>query len=213
MLKPESFVENLQHNKVIHKPPEPADMLPFHLTQKYLSEQNSEEMKVLSGGCDFAASELAAQPYVRSIFKNHFYQYGSVKTQPTEKGNKDLDVFHPSYRVKRINDEPVSSFHPKHRKDNKNQPREDDLFLDIIQNERLGLITLSINLEKRHVDKFYSTIEPFYLPVEDSPQWNIMRKEVLRRMIDKILLPDIVKEVKTELQEISENYVIKKCQD
>lgn len=89
-------------------------------------------MKVLSGGCDFASIELAAQPYIRQSFKNHFYEYGSLTTTPTDKGNKDLDVFHPSYRVKRINDEPLSNFQPRHRKDQKGTEKEDDLFLDII---------------------------------------------------------------------------------
>lgn len=32
-------------------------------------------------------------------------------------------------------------------------------------------------------------------------------------MVDKVLIPDIVKEIKGELQEISENFVIKKCQE
>lgn len=27
---------------------------------------------------------------------------GTIKTEPTEEGAKTLDVFHPSYRVKRI---------------------------------------------------------------------------------------------------------------
>ena len=29
---------------------------------------------------------------------------------PTEKGKKDLDVFHPSYRVKYIRNEPLKNF-------------------------------------------------------------------------------------------------------
>ena len=72
-------------------------------------------MKVLNGACDFEAYELAAQPYIRSIFKQHFYEYGIINTAPTEKGNKDLDVFHPSYRVKRIDKDPISNLHPNYR--------------------------------------------------------------------------------------------------
>ena len=112
---------------------------------------------------------------------------------------KDLDVFHPSYRVKRITDEPVANFHPRYRKDRQSENIDDELFLDILQNERLGYINVVIQIDKKNIDKFYSKIEPFYLPVDDSPQWNIMRKEVLRRLVDKALAPDIIKEVRTEL--------------
>jgi hypothetical protein len=67
---------------------------------------------------------------------------------------KDLDVFHPSYRVKRITEELVSSFHPRFREERKgyDAPEDVDLFLDIIQNERLGLINVDIKLDKRFID-------------------------------------------------------------
>lgn len=74
---------------------------------------------------------MGAQPYVRSVMKNHFYKDAHLTTKPTEKGNKELDVFHPSYRVKRINKRPLSDFHPRHR-DMRQKSDAEDLFLDII---------------------------------------------------------------------------------
>lgn len=97
-----------------------------------MNEQNSEEMKVLSGACEFASAELAAQPYIRKNFKEHFYEFGTITTTPTDKGMKDLDIFHPSYRVKRITKEPIVNFHPWFRKVRKSEERDDELFLDII---------------------------------------------------------------------------------
>jgi len=50
----------------------------------------------------FAAEELAAEPYLRQQIKKEFFEKGTLTTAPTEKGKKDLDVFHPSYRVKNL---------------------------------------------------------------------------------------------------------------
>ena len=57
---------------------------------------------------------------------------GSVTTEPTEQGKKDLDPFHPSFRVKRIKDKRLDDF-------------RDDLFLDIIQSSKQGLISFKVD--------------------------------------------------------------------
>ena len=64
---------------------------------------------------------------------------------------KDLDVFHPSYRVKRISKIPISEF------------LSDDLFLDIIQNEKNGLISMKIDIDKELQENFYLFLESFYV--------------------------------------------------
>ena len=88
-------------------------------------------LDVIKEMCIFSAAELQSQPDIRRGFKKHYYDYGVITTQPTEKGKKELDVFHPSYRVKRVS---------KKLSDLQNT----DLFLDILQNESLGLITYNI---------------------------------------------------------------------
>jgi hypothetical protein len=75
---------------------------------------------------------------IRRKLKEYYNEYGVFKTEPTEKGKKDLDVFHPSYRVKRIN-KPLRSF------------KGTDLYLDVVQNEKAGLITSSIVLESEEM--------------------------------------------------------------
>ena len=37
------------------------------------------------------------------MIKKYVKENGTVVTQPTEKGMKELDVLHSSYRVKRVN--------------------------------------------------------------------------------------------------------------
>ena len=58
---------------------------------------------------------MSMAPYLRHIFKKHFYKTGCLSTEPTEIGGKELYIFHPSYKVKHIEQEPVSKFENDHR--------------------------------------------------------------------------------------------------
>ena len=146
--------------------------------------------------------------------KNHFYKDAHLTTKPTEKGNKELDVFHPSYRVKRINKRPLSDFHPRHR-DMRQRNDAQDLFLDIIQNEKNGFITVNIEIDKDVIERFYVDLGQLFMSHYDDQQdqWNIMRKEIVRRMYEHVLYPEMIKEARSELQEVAENFVIKQAQE
>lgn len=60
------------------------------------------ELEVFQGVCKLAALELAAQPFIRNQMKKQVYGNYELSTQPTDQGKKDLDLFHQSYRVKRV---------------------------------------------------------------------------------------------------------------
>jgi hypothetical protein len=98
----------------MHKPPQPnvlaVDMAKEYANPKLISDNKDNTKKqmdiyleVLKEMCLFAASELQSQPDIRRALKKHIYDNGILQTHPTEKGKKELDVFHPSYRVKRLN--------------------------------------------------------------------------------------------------------------
>ena len=53
--------------------------------------------------CRFAAGELWVQPEIRKAFKKFIKEHGNIVTKPTEQGEKELDVLHASYWVKRVN--------------------------------------------------------------------------------------------------------------
>ena len=84
--------------------------------------------------CVYTAIELWCQPDIRRSFKKYVKDKGVIFTQPTTKGEKELDVFHPSYRVKRV-------------RKRLQELNESDLFLDILQNESQGLITCQIKVQ------------------------------------------------------------------
>ena len=58
----------------------------------------------------YAALELSVQPRLRARAKEHMTNIGTVSTDPSEQGKKDLDPFHPSFRVKRIKHMKITDF-------------------------------------------------------------------------------------------------------
>jgi hypothetical protein len=135
---------------------------------------------------------------------------GVINTLPTEKGKRDLDVFNPSYIVKYIRDEPIETFTKTSLQDNgqKDEFRLEDKFLEILRNVDAGLITLKIDLPQLDFMQFNSFMEQYYLYPSDSSPWNLMRKEALRVLLQVTLLPEMEKEIKVDLANISENLII-----
>jgi len=102
------------------RPPEPIES-PATLAVDYFGDYYKEDLALFQAVCKFAALELAAQPFIRNAMKKNLRNHGYLSTAPTEQGKKDLDLFHPSYRVKLVRQQTLASL--------KNNT---DLYLDII---------------------------------------------------------------------------------
>ncbi len=77
-----------------------------------------------------AVLQYAVQPQVRSRVKRLIYDSGLLSTEPTEEGAKVLDLFHPSYRVKAINQRPLSQLRLSYSNDTPNP--DQDIFIDVV---------------------------------------------------------------------------------
>ena len=134
LLSPIEIVENINEDKQMHRPTQPT-ILAVEMAKEYANANLIKDaidqkkamdiyLDVLKEMCLFAAAELQSQPDIRRGLKKHIYDNGVLQTQPTDKGKKELDVFHPSYRVKRLN---------KKLSDMKeNDTTATDLFLDVM---------------------------------------------------------------------------------
>lgn len=120
MLNPLSLQENLNEDKQLYKPNN-HQIGPKELAKEYVRKADEAPYVVINDMCAYTAIELSSQPDIRRGLKKHIYEYGYIMTEPTEKGKKELDVFHPSYRTKRVNKK-ISDF------------SNTDLFIDILQN-------------------------------------------------------------------------------
>lgn len=139
------------------------------------------------------------------MLKTDIRNNGYLSTEPTEKGKKDIDVFHPSYRVKNINKEPLLNFFKN----------GDERYLEIESLVQQGLIVVKIEVDQQQELRIHNFLEACYLFVPGSGEsaWNLVRKEVLRILHPGILVTDIINELKQELKEAAENSVIEKGQE
>lgn len=78
-------------------------------------------LEVLVNTCVYIADEIGSHPVVRSCIYEKYLEHIKISTKPTEKGLKELDLQHPSYRVKRLQFVPIDRF------------SRDDLWTDIEQ--------------------------------------------------------------------------------
>lgn len=121
---------------------------------------------------------------------------GTISTEPTEKGKKEIDPFHPSYKVKRIKKEPLLNI-----KENKNFS---SVFLDILANERGGYITVHIKYEEEDLKKLQQGLAEKYIPEKIEVSQAKFMLQSLEVAIMDILVPDLTKEIKDELRQASE---------
>ena len=126
---------------MINHPPCPTESTEI-IAKKFVNGNFPTLKLVLEGVCKFAAIELSAQPKIRSLMKAHINQHGTITTSLTEQGKKDLDLFHHSYRVKTVRNMPLSELRSRN-----------DIFLDILQCEKAGLITVNIAVNEEEHDK------------------------------------------------------------
>ena len=131
-------------------------------------------------------------------------EHGTISTELTEQGKKDLDLFHPSYRVKTVKNLALSRLRS-----------HNDIYLDILQCEKSGLLHVNIAVDQVKLQNFKNFLMSLYMqdPESTADQWNILRREIIEMLVEKLLLKELIKEVRDEIKDESEAFVIAKCKE
>jgi len=188
------------------KPPTNPKIKPAQMAFDYVKDDLNEEIKILTFTCKFMAIQISSFPFISLLFRDYIYEYATLTTTPTDEGLKELDVTHPSFRVKRITNKPLNSFN-------------DDLFTDIYLSEKSNLITVKIELDKEKElilkDIFRKAFLNNSIDKKNvlNNEWNTVREEVLRMLIDECVLPKQIADIKRFLKHKAEDVIIEKCRD
>ena len=77
---------------------------PGSLAEKFCKKGTKfdKKLSVLINSCWFLAQEIASNPIVWKTVRKEYVKQVTITTKPTKRGEWELDVFHPSYRVKRL---------------------------------------------------------------------------------------------------------------
>ena len=204
-LQPYELVENIKAGSPLHTPPD-IKQRPSQIAYEYLSEKYTSEINILLGVCKYISEELAAQPPVNRILRDYYTQHAMVTTTPTDLGLKELDIFHPSFRIKRITSKPIASF-------------VDDMWIDIQNNVKAKFINVKVFVNSQQSDAIFQKLSSLYCGIGFEGgegvenEWNVLRQEALRKLINDNFLPQFEAQIKNQLYEEAEEYVIKCCKE
>lgn len=99
---------------------------------QYISKKFETQLKVLIGACTFLAGKMGSFPPIRKELRERYFRSVKINTKPTEKGEISLDVFHPSYRTKRLEGLTRDIL-------------DDDMWIDILNCHKRGLIQIEFD--------------------------------------------------------------------
>ena len=222
------LIKNKENLSKLLRPPEPECSL-SELLGEYKSK-NMPDHKIMENISNLIGKEMINHPYIKEFVYEYYRNNCYVSTNPTEEGNKQLDVFHPSFRTKRIRDRPIKTFN-------------DDLFLDILQREKEKLIEINIQIKenedetkefkyiftqalnseqndymeindviKQEADALNDDDNMNYNNSSNKSDWYLLRRNVIKIFFESIQKQFII-DIRKELKEKAEDYVIKECSD
>ena len=92
---------------------------------------------------------------------------------------------------------------------------QNDLYLDILQCEKAGLINVNISVDKTKQANFKNFLMSLYMqdPESTADQWNILRTEIIELLVEKLLIKELIKEIREEIKEEAEAFVIAKSKE
>ena len=222
------LIRNKENLSKLLRPPEPDCSLSDLLVN--YKPSNLSEAKVMENICNLIGKEMINHPYIKEFVYEYLRNNCFVSTNPTEEGKKQLDAFHPSFRTKRIRERPIKTFN-------------DDLFLDVLQREKEKLIEITIEIKenedeskefkyiftqalnseqnnimdnnygiKQEKDAFNDDNNLNYNNNGNKSDWYILRENVIKIFFESIFKQFLI-DIKKELKEKAETYVIKECSE
>lgn len=201
-MPPHEFAQNLKLQNCVNKVPRRSEK-PSELAKKYICQRYPNVLEILVLACTHIGDEMAAHPDIRKFVRERYMQGLRISTNPTEKGESELDCFHPDYKIKRLSIIPIEKF-------------KDDTWLRIQRAKDRGLIEVVYDHDRVVMDTI-DFMKNYYLESDPTDrhekEWRTFYNEIIERVVCKLLLPDLEKRADQELRESAIEYVISKIKE
>ncbi|XP_055593404.1 transcription elongation factor SPT6 [Uranotaenia lowii] len=202
-LSPEQYAENVrdsyQRHEVEQETSEPSEVASEYVTNRFNSVED-----VLYAAKFMVARQLAKEPLLRKCVREIYYERAKLSVRPSKKGIKEIDENHPCYTMKYIKDKPVRDL-----------TGDQFLKLHIAQEDKLLIVTISELLEGSSSSSDYlDEMKQLYQKDEFSKnvqEWNKIRSECVELAFQKMILPDMRKELQSIVLQESKDAVLKIC--
>ncbi|XP_003707816.2 transcription elongation factor SPT6 isoform X2 [Megachile rotundata] len=201
-LSPEHFAENLRDNYQRHEvDQEPLE--PTVVANEFCSTTFKTNDDVLNAVQLMVAIQLAHEPLVRKCVREMYMERAKISVIPTKKGIKEIDENHVLYGVKYLKDKPVRDL-------------VGDQFLKLFIAEQDKLITISFSdiIEGNTTNNYIDEIKQLYYRDEFSKSvqdWNALRTGSVEAALNRIIIPQLKKELRSNLLTESKECVMKAC--
>ncbi|KAL8562544.1 hypothetical protein ACOMHN_045809 [Nucella lapillus] len=203
-LKPSEVGENLRDNYQRHDVQQ-CPVEPLELAKDYICPQFSSEEEVLKATRHMVALQISNDPLVRQAVRQTYYERAKLKVRPTKTGLKMIDEGHSCYSMKFLRNKPVKDL-------------KDEQYLKLVQAETDGLLETSIAIDDEDsstkTTTYFEEVRQLYYRDEFShlvQQWNIQRSEALQHALERILYPQIEKELRDKMIAEAKEGIITAC--
>ena len=201
-LTPEQYAENLRDSYQRHEPEqEPTE--PSELAKEYLTPNFSTVEDVLHAAKFVVARQIAREPLLRKSVREIFYERAKISVKSTKKGLKEIDENHACFTMKYLKDKPVCEL-----------VGEQFLKLHMAEDDKLLTITISEKIEGNTTSSYLDEIKQLYIRDEFAKHvqdWNDLRTECVELAVNKMVLPDLRKEIHSVLLNEAKDCVLKAC--
>lgn len=149
-----------------------------------------------------AAYEISCEPRVRNYIRSLFSEHAVLSTRPTARGKSSIDIFHEFACVKYVEEKSVKKF-------------DDGEWLIIQRAEEEELVEITIELTQEIFDGVVMQgLQEMYFSNgsnEVAVLWNEQRKLTLQEAVSKMILPLLIKEMRTSLTAKAKAWVQSEC--
>lgn len=201
-LTPEQFAENLRDNYQRHDVDQEASE-PIEVAKEYVSKKFETIDELLHAVKFVVARQIAREPMLRKSVREIFFERAKIWVNPTKQGVKEIDESHPCYAFKYLKDKPV-----------RDMTGDQFLRLCMAEEDKLLTITISENIEGNTTSSYLEEVKQLYQRDEFSKNvqdWNKLRAECVEEALNKMVFPDMRKELKSIMLNESKEFVLKAC--
>ncbi|XP_077258460.1 transcription elongation factor SPT6 isoform X1 [Temnothorax americanus] len=201
-LTPEHYAENLRDNYQRHEvDQEPTE--PTTIAIDYCNSRFATTEEVLKAAQLMVALQLAREPLVRKCVREMYMERAKISVKPTKKGIKEIDENHPIYTMKYLKDKPVRDL-----------VGVQFLNLMIAEEDKLITITLSDSIEGNTSSNYVDEMKQLYCRDEFSKlvqDWNALRVGSVEIALNRMVIPHLKKELRTNLIAEAKECVMRAC--
>jgi len=203
-LTPREFGENLSEGYAKNEIGKSLESFEDTATA-YMNEKLDTLESVMKAVVFMVATQLSKQPEVRKTVRAIFYEKATVTLRPTAKGTKEIGEEHEMYAMKYLHNKPVTSF--KNEEFLLVMSAVDDKLIDMEIGENLMGVSEGALYTAEAVDLYR---EDYY--TAEATEWNRIRKEAVELAFNKMIYPQLRKELINKLKAEAVDGIKRSCQ-